>query len=128
MTKKEVICNSIMKLSRHDICDIEKSMVVSLNNFVVLRINNAVSVDFEMYSYNTKVAALSLISIPSKKWILHLKKDVFWSNTTRRDVSTAVDALLDKIGNNARINIYTKNGVINATSTNKEDKIKIIIE
>lgn len=128
MTKREMICDSIMKLSGHDICDIKKSIVVSSSNFVVIRTNNVISVDFELYSYNTKVATLSLMSIPSKKWVLHLNKEVLWSNTTKRDVSTAVNALLEKIGNNARINIYTKNGVMNASSTGKENKIKIIIE
>lgn len=127
MTKKEIIENSIINLGYADICDIEERVIVSFKNLVVTKTNNVTSIDFAIYSYNTKVATLYLTNAASREWIVNLRKNVFWSNTTKRDVLIVADALLDRIGNNARIGIYTKNGVMNASSTD-ESKIKIIIE
>lgn len=125
MTKKETIKNGVMRNATLSYGD---TMIVSATNFAVTQSVKFENVQYSIYSYCINVATLTLFNpCEVNRLILKIEKDARWSNTTKKDVNLAIEAILEKFECPAKVVIYTKKGKVGALCDMPHD-IKIELE
>lgn len=123
MTKKELIVNGIMENAT---ISNGETLVASYTNFVVMQgFDFGGKIKYDFFSYNTLVASLVLFDSEADRWILRIKKNIRWSNTTKKDVNVAIGAILEKFGCPAKVIIYTKKGKVGALCDMHHIKIEV---